>query len=49
MGTHGGSLERILPRVHIEGEGALPVPIPTEPIRTTEFSHNGMRKPGVRG
>ncbi len=30
-----GWLERILPRVHIEGEGALPAPIPTEPIRTT--------------
>ena len=43
-----GWLERILPRVHIEGEGALPAPIPTEPIRTTEFSHNGKRKP-VRG
>jgi RND superfamily putative drug exporter len=44
-----GWLERILPRVHIEGEGALPAPIPAEPIRTTEFSHNGKRKPGVRG
>lgn len=44
-----GWLERILPRMHIEGEGALPAPIPTEPIRTTEFSHNGKRKPAVRG
>ncbi|HEU4356254.1 MAG TPA: MMPL family transporter, partial [Actinomycetota bacterium] len=41
-------LERILPRVHIEGEGALPAPMPSEPIRTTEFSHDGKRRPGVR-
>ncbi|HET9724970.1 MAG TPA: MMPL family transporter [Actinomycetota bacterium] len=41
-------LERILPRVHIEGEGALPAPIPSEPIRTTEFSHDGSASPACR-
>jgi putative drug exporter of the RND superfamily len=45
-----GWLERILPRVHIEGEGALPAPVPSEPIRTTGFSLDGKgkRRPGVR-
>jgi RND superfamily putative drug exporter len=42
-------LDRILPRVHIEGEGALPAPILAEPIRTTEFSHDGKGKRRVRG
>ena len=42
-------LERILPRVHIEGEAALPVVEPRVPLRTTELSLDGKgRRSGVR-